>query len=346
MKLHKLLFGVFLFVPGFMNAQTDFRPGYIIKNSGDTVYGKIDYRRDQLMSSLCKFKDSDQKITEFSPDDILAYRFINSKFYVTKEINDKKVFMEYLIKGKINVFYLRDEQGENYFLSKDSAQLTRIPYDEGIKEIDGIKVFYRTQKHIGILNYYMQDAPQLQPRIQSMKKPEYENMIKLAEDYHNAVCKGEKCIIYEKKVPFIKVNPEVTAGVVTFKNNDEDLINRSYFQCGMIAHFWMPGMNENFYFKTGFIYSQAEKVNGEKTGYLKIPTHIEYMAPITYRIRPSVSIGLMSPSYSCGLEIRIYNRVHIGIQSWVNFYSDNEICPLLPSGLCNYSILGSFYVNL
>lgn len=342
MKLKGLILLGLLISNGILQAQTDFRPGYIVKTTGDTIFGQIDYRGDLLMSILCKFKDVDNTIREYSPDDIVAFRFLDSKYYVTREINNKKSFIEYLIKGKINIYYMRDENGDHYYLDKEDIQLTEIPYEEGIKYVDYKRVFHASKKHIGLLNYFMQDAPDLQSRIQSVKKPEHQNLIKLAEDYHNAVCEGEKCIIYERKQPLTKVNLEVVAGVINFENI-EDLSDKFYFQSGIIAHFWLPRTNEKIYFKTGFLYSQLMQ-NGEKKSYIKVPTHIGYLAPDTYRIRPSVSIGLLSPSYSAGVALKINERINIGVQSWVNFYCDKV--PWIPSKLFNYSFLGNLYIEL
>ena len=343
MKLNKLLLLGLIFTTGILYAQTDFRPGYIINSTGDTLYGEIDYRGDLLMSSVCKFKDGNGKVVDYHPNNIVAFRFVDSKYYVSREIDNKKVFMEYLIKGEVNIYYIRDKKGDHYYIDKEDERLTKIPYEEGIKRVDNKDMYYKSTKHIGFLKYYMKDAPELQTRIQSVRKPEHQNLIKLAEDYHNAVCKGESCVIYEKKQPFLKVNFEGVGGVVNFEN-EEDIIDKYYIQSGVIARFWMPRTNEKIYFKTGFLYSQAEEADGKKYEYLKIPTHLEYIAPKTYKIRPSISIGVLSPSYSGGLALKINEQINIGVQSWVNF--DFEKIPWIPSELLNYSFLGSIYIEL
>ena len=353
-----------------LNAQPDFRSGYIIEISGDTLFGEIDYRGDLLMSSVCRFKDDSNTIKEYSPNDITAFRFIDSKYFVSREVNDRKVFLEYLINGRINIYYMRDDKGDHYYLDKENVRLTEMPYEEGIKYIDNKRVFFETKYHIGLLCYYMNDAPEFQKRISSVKKPDHQNLInlaedynnavccifmklwfwinhqnliKLAEDYHNAVCEGEQCIVYEKKQPFLKVNLEGVAGVINFENVDR-INDKYYFQSGVIAHFWMPRTNEKLYFKTGFLYCQVEDRDGEKYKYLQIPAHIGYLAPNTYRIRPSISMGIMSPSYSGGVAIRINKRINIGVQSWVNFNFDK--LPWIPSQLLNYSFLGNLYIEL
>ena len=68
----KLLIVCALLTASILNAQTDFRPGYVIGFSGDTLYGEIDYRGDLLMGSLCKYKSPDGTITEYTPYDIAA----------------------------------------------------------------------------------------------------------------------------------------------------------------------------------------------------------------------------------------------------------------------------------
>lgn len=343
MKLKGIILAVLLISTGIIEAQTDFRPGYVIRKSGDTIFGQIDYRGDLLMGRLCKFMDKNSLITEFSPGDIAAFRFVDSKYYVSSEIGDKKAFLEYLIKGKVSIYYLRDEEGDHYYIDKEEARLVEIPYEEGIKEVNNKKIYYESTRHTGFLQYYMKDAPELQSRIQSIKKPEHKNLIRLAEDYHNAVCEGEKCIVFEMKQPLLKVNLEGLAGVVNFENV-EDLNDKFYFQGGIIAHFWMPGMNEKIFFKTGFLYSQPEQ-QGKKKAYFKVPTHLGYIAPKSFRVRPSVSIGLLSPSYSGGIAVQVHKKIYMGIQSWINFFP-NERFFLIPDELYNYSFSGSIYIEL
>lgn len=343
MIFRRLIFSGLLISTSFLKAQTDFRPGYIINTCGDTIFGEIDYRGDLLMSSICKFKSTENRITEYSPNDIIAYRFIDSKYYVSREVNLERVFLEYLIKGQVNIYYQRDVKGDHYYLEKQDVKITEIPYEEGIKYVEDKQIFYESTRHIGLLSIYMQDAPDFQSRIQTIKKPDHQNLIKLAEDYHNNVCLVEKCIIYEKKKPLKKVNLEAVAGIVNF-NHVPGLHDKYYFQSGIIAHFWMPRSNEKIYFKTGFLFSQIEDTFGNKYGYLKIPTHIGYLAPNTYRIRPSFSFGLLSPSYSGGVALKLSKHINIGIQSWVNFYFKKLLW--IPSQLFNYSLLGTLYIEL
>lgn len=343
MRLKNLLIVGILFSTAIVHAQTDFRQGYIIKTMGDTIYGFIDYRSDLLMGTLCRFKDNNNTIIEYSPYDISAFRFIDNKYFVSREINNRSVFLEFLIKGKVNIYYLRDDDGDHYYIDKEGEKLLEIPYEEGIRYVDQGQRYYISKTHIGILNYYMQEAPQFKTRIQSMRKPEHINLIKLAKDYHNAVCKDEECTIFEKKHPFLKINIEGVAGTVNFENVD-DFVDKTYFRGGVLLHFWMPRSNEKLYFKTGLLYSNVEEFDGKTTSSIKIPAHIGYLASKTYAIRPSFSIGLISPSYSLGFIVRIDKNAYFGVQGWTNFYSDKLMW--VPAKLYNYSFFGNLYIEL
>jgi hypothetical protein len=52
-----------------LQAQTDFRPGYVIGLNGDTIPGEIDYRGDKLMGETCTFRKSRlDSLQRFSPN--------------------------------------------------------------------------------------------------------------------------------------------------------------------------------------------------------------------------------------------------------------------------------------
>ena len=206
MKPIKLLLAGFLFLTSLLNAQTDYLPGYIINNSGDTILGEINYLGDLKMSKICEFRDAEKKITEYSPNDILGFRFKEGKYYVSKEVDNTKIFLEYIIKGRVNIYYMANDKGWHYYIDKQHMRLSEIFYEEDIKNIDNILYEYSSTKHYGILASYMQDDPEIQKRIQRIRIPQRKNLIKLAEEYQNDTDAGKKCIVFEKKRPLIKVS--------------------------------------------------------------------------------------------------------------------------------------------
>jgi hypothetical protein len=342
MKLKRLLFLGLLFTTQFINAQTDFRSGYVIIENNDTLFGEIDYRGDLLMSEVCRFRINDKaNETKYSPDDIVAYRFKESKYFISKDLKGKKIFLEFLIKGKVNIYYLRDSQGDHYYLEKENMRLTEIPYEERIVYKDNTPYFYKSTRYIGLLKCFMDDAPMFQSRIDNMGKPEHENLIKLAEDYHNEVCKDTSCIIYEKKLPLLRFDIEITGGIVNYQNAG-NIHNKSYFQGGILTHFWMPRTSEKLYFRTGILYSTLEANNVTSTIY-KIPIQLEYIYPKGV-FRPIIAYGinLYSPFYQTvawmgGVNIKLHQSIFLGINYDVEF-NPNYKFPLFPYNVLSQSI--------
>jgi hypothetical protein len=331
-----------------IQAQTNFKPGYIIKTNNDTVYGEIDYRGDLLMGEVCTFKPKGlNEETKFSPNDIAGFRFIDSKYFISKEINEKKVFLEFLIKGKINIYYLRDINGDHYFLEKEGIKISELPYEEVIKYKDGTPYLYESTRHMGVLNAFTQDAPGFQTRIEQIKKPEHRNLIKLAEDYHNKVCQGEKCIIYEKDIPLFKVNAEISAGIAKYYYTTLD--NKNHAQAGILVYVWMPRINENMFLRTGALYSSI-RFNGKKYLLIKIPLQIEYVYPKGI-IRPKAAFGvnLYKPIWQTlaitgGLDIKVYKALYVSLNCDFDFVPDENF-GLLPRDFFSYSILPGLYLK-
>ncbi|MDR0546710.1 MAG: hypothetical protein LBG77_03880 [Dysgonamonadaceae bacterium] len=229
-----------------LTAQTNYLPGYIITLENDTLFGQIDYRDDYTLGSICRFEDQQGVKTEFSPNEIVAYRFIDSRYFVSKAIDRQKYFLEFLISGRMNVYYLRDSKGDHYFMDKGNDQLTKIPYTDEIRYSQKHGEYhYRSTLHNGILSYYMQDAPQLQKKIYQIKEPNHQSLITLAKNYHYAVCEeNEECMVFVHPTPFIKIQAEPFVGYSMMVEN----ASAGLLWIGANIYFWLPRTNENWYF--------------------------------------------------------------------------------------------------
>jgi hypothetical protein len=319
----------------FCVAQTDFRSGFVVKKSGDTLYGEIDYRGDKVMKSECRFRPQGSgKETIFSPDELFSFRFKDSKYFVSRVWKEEKLFLEFLINAKVSIFYYRDKDGNHYLIEKEGIRMSEFPKEEEIVSRNGKQYFQKPTKHINILGYYMSDAPDLFKTIQNVQKPEHQPLIKIAKQYHTAICKDQACIIYEKKQPVIKINPEVTAGLIKFHNKESfnDLVDKQYIVGGVLANIWLPRSNEKLYFRTGFLYSSVVRKDGTKTLFYKVPLHLCYQFPTKSIIKPFASLGLLTPSYGAGLIFKINKHLNIGLQGWADFVPQEKV-PLIPQNL-------------
>ena len=187
-------------------AQSNFQDGFILISQSDTLYGKIDNKDYYNNSQFCDFKSKkNDSIIRFYPDKIFGYRFINGKYYISKNIEiDKKpsnIFMEFLIKGKLNVYFLQDKKGMNhYYISKDTIPLHELIFEDS-KEVNGNRVSYESKQYIAMLKFYTSDCPAIENDILKLNEPKHNNLIKIAKKYNDLACDSNKCIIYEKKLP-------------------------------------------------------------------------------------------------------------------------------------------------
>ena len=300
------------------NAQSDYRPGYIISNEDDTIVGKIDFRKDATMSVNCQFRSEKGEEISYAPGDIQAYRFIDGKYYVSRQINDKSLFLEYLINGKISIYYYRDSDGDHYYIQKDSGELTELEYRSGDQYLDGELYSTHSNKHNGILFYYMADVPELKDEISRIDAPDHRSLIHLAEDYHNKVCEDESCIIYEKKTRGIDIGIGVTTGFSNLADHDW-YIDQNYFKWGAHLYFRLPRINEKIYLKTGVQFSyykyKEPYLDYEIIDYTKVPVMIEYCF-LSGRITPKVTGGIsfyhpknQTVSVGAGANARLFSTM-------------------------------------
>ena len=162
--------------------------------------------------------------------------------------------MQFLIKGQINLYAYNGGDGSytHFCLEKEDMPLSELIYGEDTIYEDGKLIMHQTKTHIGLLSFYMQDAPDLQPQIESIKKPTHNELLKLAKNYHYAVClEGDDCIVFEEKKPFFKLSIEAVIGVVNHRNDD------THPYGGALCNIWVPRVNEKLYLRTGLLHSKA-----------------------------------------------------------------------------------------
>jgi len=270
-------------------AQVNFQDGYILKTEFDTIFGQIDSKDYFSNSQYCDFKNKgSETVTRFKPGDIFGYRFTNGKFYITQTIaiedNKSTIFMEYLIKGKLNIYYYQEKNlMPHYFVSKENVPLQELKYSEGQEVIDGIDVAYQKKQYIGVLNYLTSDCPQIAYKIPELNEPNQTKLIKFAEKYHNLVCTSESCIIYGKKIPH-KMYISANAGYQSYFESHFFKINPIFEVNGIIGEFRTYSFTfmfqqaqrlENLYLGLGF--SNVIQ-NDSADAFYRIPLSINYQS--------------------------------------------------------------------
>jgi hypothetical protein len=283
----------FILISSMPFAQGYFKPVYIITNEKDTLFGTGSIAPNQ---DFCFFKvneEGDYRI--FKADEITAFRIIDGQYFVSKQIKnpggDNKCFLlEFLVDGEIDVFRLRN--ANRFFIEKENEELLELK--EGNDEVISIDGRYYTQKdrtYAGYMRYYMSDAPVVFPEIDKIDRLTQRDLVKIAVDYHNAVCTDEECINYTKALSEMSFTCKLEAfsGV-----NYHNAYYTPYY--GLQVHVWRKMKKERFFLKMGIIYSDKNYENklsndADARDYsIKIPISLQYVF-CDGIFKPTIAIG-------------------------------------------------------
>lgn len=118
-----LIFLIISFSGQSLCAQKIFREGYIVKKTGESFTGLVEYSAKQKIPSECIFKRFDiARPVAYFPGEILAFGYRNGNRYESKEVDNKVSFFEVLVAGKIVLY----QKGSDYYLDKDHLGLVRL----------------------------------------------------------------------------------------------------------------------------------------------------------------------------------------------------------------------------
>jgi hypothetical protein len=187
MRYFYFLFSALIFAALSANAQSNFKPGYILKANQDTLRGFIDYREWQHNPSQVTFKTSlsatTQKITAGNSE---GFGVDGAEYYIrgtvkvsssaislpdVKETIDtastlNNVFLKQLVQGsKVSLYEFADELKARFYIldrsSKDITPLNQYVYiDHESKNLTTVRPY--VSQLLRVLNQYQPDSKKLQ----------------------------------------------------------------------------------------------------------------------------------------------------------------------------------------
>jgi hypothetical protein len=169
-----------------VQAQADFRAGYIVPLSGDTVRGLADYRGGVRNAELCRFRPTaGAEAISYGPAQLQGYGFESGHHYRAQLLTaidsvqyeamppPKRVFMEVLVSGPLNLYQLRSKTGvDRYFVAPASAGTSR-PVTELIPRRNPgsdylTRAYLRANLYRGVLTELMVDCPTVRMEVASV----------------------------------------------------------------------------------------------------------------------------------------------------------------------------------
>ena len=158
----KFFISIILLFAGFLS-KAQFKEGYIITNINDTIYGYISFDGAAKNAFQCIFKEQPEgSLENYSPGEIQAFRFINSKYFSTDYIEIENtitpVFLEWLIRGEANVLSFTPENWQvRYFLKLQNDSLIELKNSSISKNIENNTYEYEKREYVGQLKYNFSD---------------------------------------------------------------------------------------------------------------------------------------------------------------------------------------------
>jgi len=281
--------------------QGNFKPGYIIDLNQDTIQGEIKSGSESHNAQVCEFRTgSDAEASEYRPGEIQAYRFTNGKYYVTMEVEEnglkKKVFIEYLVNGIADLYYLREQNSEQYYIGKEGEDPLAI-------------------SDIRMLKAAFSDCYEIQASLDKATLS-HNSLISMTEKYHDYVCDGEVCINYAREASRLRLHVMPYAGysMSTMRFRGDDLFQLFDFEpgkapvFGVILDVGSNRLGDHVSFQLGTEFSNKSYTGyGERTlyagDYFTYDVHLN--APfLSFRFgtRYAFSGSRVRPSLGGGLE--------------------------------------------
>jgi hypothetical protein len=341
LKFFKIaVFIIFLQFVFRIEAQMYFKEGFLITNTGDTLYGLIKDRGEIRNSMECLFKENKNAETiKFFPNEIIEYRFNNDKYYVSKYIKPKSiykwVFAEVLIKGNTSL-YKNWEGDYKYFIQEDTILLglrkkkvivRRSEFKISSTNNFGINFYSEMNCYRDELYYFLKDSDKLIDEISDVKYNS-KSLIDLIKKYINLNCSKNSCVLYEKD--FYKCKPTfgIYFGLLFTKTNIiESKVNKAVIGetlpiysspvVGIFYNYPFKLIDEKISFQLEFLYNKARLDNfKELRSYnflnsidyttISLPVLIKYSFNNNNNLTPSISVGKETILYSNSFIERIW----------------------------------------
>ena len=155
-----LAYYIMLSYPSLLSAQIDFRPGYVVRNGGDTVKGFVAYRTNIKNVERCTFRESRKgAIINYTAADIDGFGIFGDRNYQSVDFPrgapvKGRGFVKVVVRGSFNLY-----KAKNFYLvkGKDSLVVLPIPKDKMLDTLRDL-LLKKDRRYIGVLIYMMQDC--------------------------------------------------------------------------------------------------------------------------------------------------------------------------------------------
>ena len=189
-----------------VQAQRNFRPGYIVRPSGDSLRGEIDVRGQQRMGLLCVFRtNAGAAISQYTPTELKAYGLQSGARYEACQLPGglttapggaalsaapTTLFMQRLVQGKAKLYSYVDEGGNGryFFRTTDGPVAELVQIIENVT-VNDVLVQQKSYPFRQVLSKAFIDCPVVQPML--IKAELKESQLVAIFDRYNSCFPGQ-----------------------------------------------------------------------------------------------------------------------------------------------------------
>jgi len=208
-------------------AQNNFKEGFIITLQNDTIKGQIHLTSEKKSYKQCRFR-KDNKLTEYTPNKLKSYSFIEDKTYVSGILPDS--FVEILISGDLSLY----KKNKDYYLQKLGGKIHLLSDGKAYKdeEPDLMVTNFRWR---GTLSYILLDSELSTINPKHYKLSE-KYLSELVNRYNNS--QGNPSTVYKKNKPWQKATLGFIGGIQreTISPTPYEGIDKSRFESNYHAN--------------------------------------------------------------------------------------------------------------
>ncbi|MTI41539.1 hypothetical protein [Fulvivirga lutimaris] len=324
--MNKYIFTLLFLIPTWYSyAQQDFEDGLVITNEGDTIPAKIENNDWKKNPQNINYQTSEGTAASYSPTEIKGFFIESSQEWYQSAIMelDKSslkdgdvvngrhqtgvqldtVFLRLLIKGKLSLYTITDENSREHFVIDGGKGLEelRIGKKKVTEEYQGVTV----KEGVVNLDYW---KPQLDAAIADCPSVTYKHRIaryeektfvKLITAYNN--CGGQNKSTYVKPTEKAILNLALSAGAINTKmslegndygkvNTNPDAVITPYL--GLSFDVLLPRSNRSWSISNDLLYRSYNIDDFFKVSQIKLITTLRYRFPSKSNSRFFIGAGL------------------------------------------------------
>lgn len=193
-------------------AQPNYRPGYVVSSTGDTLKGLVNDGTEVKNARQCAFKAAaEEPPRQYGSDQLNGYGFTDGKMYESRRIRvdsttAETVFVELLVKGRLSLYHYK--VGNHYFAGKSPEELVKLTRVEKTIERDGVPFVVVREFYKGTLIYMTLDCPQLKRKIDRLPFG-HTDLLRIVHEYNT--CTGTSASFRTKR-KFVTAKAGLTGG--------------------------------------------------------------------------------------------------------------------------------------